>query len=502
MDRTRSSVDITTKGGVVRGRRDGDVVTWRGIPYAEPPVGELRFRAPVPSEPWSGVRDAAEFGSIPPQEVKKTFTNSDDVGVSEDCLTINVSAPARTSAAPLPVMVYIYGGSFTSGSSALDVYDGSVLAANGDVVYVSFNYRLGALGFLDFSAYNSSRRQFDTNVGLLDQVAALEWVRDNISAFGGDPDNVTLFGESAGAISVAALMTIPRTRGLFAKAIMQSPAMDTTYDRDRSRAVAAEFLDILNVCEDHAAEALGRIPAEEFVHAADELKQRRLQSTPGAMTFSLVLDDVVRERPGDVFRRGGAHPVPLIIGTTDREGALFAKTGDVIPTTEPQIERMFAETDPGKRDAVVSAYPGYPARPAATDIGGDVLFWHPTVEAAAGHSDVAPTFMYRYDFAPRMLRILRMGATHATDLPAVFGTLDSRAAKVLTSVGGKNQLASVSQRMQRRWVNFAYTGSPDVGWPTYDVDTRSTKIFDTNERVDDDPRAERRTAWSGYHNYR
>ncbi|WP_333473283.1 carboxylesterase/lipase family protein [Lolliginicoccus lacisalsi] len=503
LDIPRAAVETSIDGGRVRGTRVGGVTLWRGIPYAAAPVGELRFRAPEPPQPWTGTLDASRFGPIPPQEISRKLADPGaDVEASEDCLSINVTAPAGARSEPLPVMVYIYGGSNTSGSAALDLYEGSALARDGNVVVVSFNYRLGALGFLDFSGYATSRQAFDTNLGLRDQIAALEWVRDNIAAFGGDPSNVTIFGESAGGIAVTALLCSPRAQGLFHRAIAQSPAIATTYEPQRARAVAAEFLDILDVCEHHAAEVLRGIPAAEFVAAADELKQRVMRTAPGAMAFGHVLDDLLPERPLDVLSSGRGPTVPLLIGTTDREGALFARGPEVIPTTIPSIERMFARTDPDRRDAVAAAYRGYPGRPAAIELGGDAMFWHPTLEAASGHSAVAPTFMYRYDYAPRMLRLLRMGATHATDLPAVFGTLDSRAAKVLTSVGGRRDLAAVSQRMRQHWTSFARDGEPRPDWPRYDTTARRTMIFDVQDRVDRDPRAARRLAWNGYRTYR
>ncbi|WP_374116511.1 carboxylesterase/lipase family protein [Hoyosella sp. YIM 151337] len=499
-----SGIDAVTTSGEVRGFVTDTARIWRGIPYAAPPVGELRFRAPELPQRWKGIRDATNFGPIPPQEIPRGITApSPDVTMDENCLTINVIAPRASSRTLRPVMVYVYGGAYTSGSSSLDVYDGSRLAERGDVVFVSFNYRLGALGFLDLSAFSGVGRTFDTNVGLRDQVMALEWVRDNIAAFGGDPGNVTLFGESAGGISVTTLMTVPRARGLFHRAIAQSPAVAAVYEPERAHSTASDFLDILNVLESHATEVLGRVAPEEFVSAATELKERRVRKSPGAMTFSPVIDgEFLPRRPIEVFTEGAAHPVPLLIGTTDREGALFARMGETIPTTVPMIELMFAQTDPDKRDEVLAAYPDYPGRRAATDIGGDVIFWHPTVEAADGHSQIAPTYMYRYDFAPRLLRVLRMGATHATELPAVFGTLDSRAAKALTTVGGKASLAGISDRIQDQWLSFAKTGSPLANWPAYEAPSRATKIFDVEDRIESDPRAARRIAWHGYQNYR
>ncbi|NLE78118.1 MAG: carboxylesterase/lipase family protein, partial [Rhodococcus sp.] len=190
---------VRTTDGPVRGRRVGGLRAWRGIPYAAPTAGPRRFRAPAPIEPWSEVRECTEFGDAPPQAKSYTALRPGKYQpTSEDCLTVNVLAPAHDDGTKRPVMVYIYGGAYIMGMSATGVYNGSALVRRGDVVYVSFNYRVGTLGYLDFSRYSTPERPFDSNLGLRDQVAALEWVQRNIAAFGGDPDNVTLFGESAG----------------------------------------------------------------------------------------------------------------------------------------------------------------------------------------------------------------------------------------------------------------------------------------------------------------
>jgi len=192
---------------------------WRGIPYAQ----AQRFRAPMPPSPWSGVREANDFGPVAPQDRKGQFLGpKPNIPISEDCLSINVIAPPG-DARDLPVMVFIHGGAYSVGSAREIPHLGEVLVRRGDVVFVNFNYRLGALGYLDFTSFATPEHPIESNLGLRDQVAALEWIRDNIAGFGGDPANVTLFGESAGANAVTTLLTVPRARGLFARAIAQSP---------------------------------------------------------------------------------------------------------------------------------------------------------------------------------------------------------------------------------------------------------------------------------------
>ncbi|WP_448003445.1 carboxylesterase family protein [Agromyces bauzanensis] len=242
-------VDVRVTGGMVHGASERGLIAWRGLPYAAPPLGSLRFAPPAVVVPWEGLRDASEFGAIAPQPVSNPLVHplSEAIASSEDCLTVNVHAPVlamRTSTA-LPVMVFIHGGGYGSGSSRDFSGRGEGFVRTGRVVYVSFNYRLGPLGYLDFSRYSTTERSFVANMGLRDQVALLEWVRHNIAAFGGDADNVTVFGESAGGNAVTTLLATPSARGLFARAIAQSPPPDAVYPRGLASRWAAEYVEIL-----------------------------------------------------------------------------------------------------------------------------------------------------------------------------------------------------------------------------------------------------------------
>lgn len=421
--------------------------------------------------------------------------------MGEDCLSVNVLRPAAESARPRPVMVWIYGGAFSAGSSAATLYGGRELVRAGDVVHVTFNYRLGVLGYLDFTRYASPARPVEANLGLRDQVAALEWVRDNIAAFGGDPGNVTLFGESAGAISVTTLMATPAARGLFTGAIAESSAVEAAYASGRAAGWAADLAGILGAGPHDALEAVLRAEPDALVTAGATLDDWVNERTPGTLCFAPVVDgDVLPGHPVDAFDAGRTHPVPLLIGTNDREATLFARSGRALPTSTDLIDRMFAATDPGARCRVLAAYPRYPATASAVDLGGDVTFWWPTVRAADGHSAVAPTWVYRYDFAPRALAVLGVGATHGTELAAVFGA--RLLSRTLTALGGRRDLAAVTRRVQEHWTSFARTGSPGPDWPTYDSAGRRTLVIDVEDRVECDPRRARRQAWTGYANYR
>ncbi|GAA4488906.1 carboxylesterase/lipase family protein [Rhodococcus olei] len=489
---------VVTADGAVQGREQHGLRSWRGIPYAEPPVGDLRLRAPQPVTPWSGVHDATEFGCAAPQSGRMARS----IRTGEDCLTVNVLAPAARSEDRRPVMVFIHGGAYSTGAPSTPLYHGDALVRRGDVVYVSVGYRLGALGYLDFGDHATAQRPFDSNLGLRDQVAALSWVRRNIAAFGGDPDNVTLFGESAGANAVTTLMCVPSAAGLFQRAIAQSPPAASAYGRDRARAWAGEFLELLDRDSD-PVRALTEAHPDELVRAGDSLAARGADEAPGTRAFAPVVDgDLLPRHPLDAFAAGLAHPVPLIIGTNAREGTMFPRFLDIIPTDPERIENMFAETDPALVTRILEAYPGYPDRHAAVQLGGDVTFWEPSILVAQAHTTAAPTYMYRYDFAPNLLRWTGFGATHATELLAVFGAGDRPLGKAAAALGGRDGLRAATNILQSHWLHFARHGHPRETWPVYGIDRRETLIVDTVARVEDDPDGDKRRAWIGYRHRR
>lgn len=489
-------------GGGDRAGADGGVRTWRGIPYAAPPVGPLRFRGPQPVAPWTSVRAATRFGDAPPQLVRSRNVGAGRHPVSEDCLTINVTAPAKPGPEPLPVIVCLYGGGFLIGSSAAPVYGGGRLVAAGDVVYVSLNYRVGALGFLDLTSYADESHPFESNVGLRDQLAGLRWVRDNIAAFGGDPDNVTLLGQSAGGTSVLTLMAVPPAAGLFHRAVALSPAPASVYGSERHAAWARTFVRTLGIDDEDAARALTHLPWRELVGALDKLSPwlgRAVNRDP--MPASPVVDgDFLPRRVIDAFQTGAAHRVPLIVGSTAREGALFRYL-NALPTSPQRIEQSILQSEPDAWDRIRAGYPRFPRRDAVIDMVGDGIFWHPGVQIAQAHSRFAPVWSYRYDFDTPALRLAGLGATHGTDLPALFGELETDTGRFFTLLGGREEAARLSARYQGALLDFARHGDPGGGWPTYDDVARRVRIFDTEDRIESDPRRGRRLAWGDYRGF-
>ncbi|WP_327110260.1 carboxylesterase/lipase family protein [Nocardia sp. NBC_01730] len=491
--------DISTADGVVRGRRGRRVSRWRSIPYAAPPIGGLRFRAPQPVEPWSGIRQATEFTSAAMQHRSGSRTGPRTYQpTSEDALTLNVTAPATPAATPRPVLVFIHGGGYLTGTSALALYSGARLAVRGDVVVVSLNYRLGAFGYIDFGEFGTPEHPFDTNLGLRDQVAALEWVRTNIAAFGGDPDNVTIFGESAGAHAVLSLLATPAAKGLFHQAISQSPPADWAMTVAEARAFARRCVDALGVTPDTATTALRTASANDIRRAVDRTLNRLLQEQPGLFPVCPVVDgDFLPRAPIDAIAEGTAHRVPLIIGTNRDEGTLFARFIDELPTTPDRLRAALARSGDDVESRIAAAYSGYPRPKAAVRAGGDFTFWRPSVTVMEGHSRHAPTYAYRYDFAPRALHLAGLGATHATELIPVFGGGATPFGRALTAAGGRRGLLTVTDQFQDNWLTFARTGAPLPSWPAYTEARRSTLVIDYPSRLEHDPDKAKRLAWHG-----
>ena len=503
------NLDVTVEQGVARGVRERGVEAWRNLPYAEAPVGLLRFRAPLPPAAWSGVRDAARFGPVPWQSLHGNFRGaSKNQVMSEDCLTLNVLRPAGGEGEPLPVMLFIHGGAYAVGSSAEFPRNGETLVRDGGIVYVSINYRLSALGYLDFSRFSTTERPIDSNLGLRDQVAAMEWVQANIGAFGGDPANVTVFGESAGGNAVTTLMATPAAHGLFAKAIAQSAPTNAIYPPELTQRWADEFVAFLadriepggveSTSIDDAGALLARADPSDLVEAAVALTLLTPDRDPGTIALCPVIDgDFLPERPLDAFKSGRAARIPLIIGTNDREGSLFTGRLDILATTPTRIRAIFSRTKKKARKAIKAEYPGLPDKRPAADFAGDYAFWYPTVKVAERHSRFAPVHFYRFDIAPRLVRQLGFDATHGLELFALFDRMNGWFGRAMGALGGRRAFMRTGERMRRYWLEFAHNGRVP-GWPAYNEDTRSTMIFDEVDRVEDDPRGARRVAWQAF----
>ena len=504
----RMTSAVETSGGRVEGTIKRGVQQFRGIPFAAPPVGDLRFRPPQPAEPWVGVLDATRFGPQglqAPSQLESMFGGTPPPS-SEDCLTLNVFTSGVRDGGRRPVMVWIHGGAFLTGAGSTPWYNGTSFAAAHDIVVVTVNYRLGAFGFLHLDDVGGEAFGGSGNVGILDQVAALDWVRENIEAFGGDPNNVTAFGESAGAMSVGTLMGLPVAKGLFAKAIPQSGAAHNAKPRDAADAIARDLLAALGLDATPAgATTLRELPAEAVLEA-----QNAIVAKHGAegLAFTPVVDGIVLpEPPIEAIGAGSAGGVRVLIGTNADEMKLFTALDPASSDLDEArlIKRVTAAIgDAGKAAELVTAYRSHRSGATAADVWaalqGDFVFRIPAIRLAE-HQSARGNAVYSYLFrwpSPQFGGAL--GSCHALEIPFAWNTLDTGMSQLFTGPVD-DAMRELASSMHGAWASFARTGTPSARglpeWPAYDEERRATMVFDVPCRVEDDPDGVDREAWAG-----
>ena len=492
---------VPTTAGLVRGVPGGvdGISAFLGIPYAAPPLGPRRLRPPQPPPPWRGEREAVAAGFVAPQHQGPLERALGGYGeMSEDCLTVNVWTPGPDATAARPVLVWVHGGSFTTGAGGIPWYDGSCLAARGDVVVVTFNYRLGALGFLHLGDLGGEAWAGSGNTGLLDQVAVLRWVRANISAFGGDPARVTVFGESAGAMSIATLLAMPEAAGLFQRAVLQSGAGTFVQDRATATALARDVLDELGVPSDDLSR-LADLPVEAILAAQAKAGGRR--GGVGLAFLPVVDGATLPSRPEAALAAGAGARVPVLVGTTRDEMRLFAAVAPEAFAAEDEaalVRHVAAIPDVGleRAPALVAAYRKRWPDLSPTDlhvvVHTDHAFRRPAQRLAALQVEAgAKAWMYWFTWASPILGGL-LGSYHGLEIPFVFDNLGGPAVEVLT--GGGQHLQPLADAMADAWLGFARHGDP--GWPPYDpAGPRATMRFDLPPELLADPDADLRAAW-------
>ena len=488
---------VRTTAGAVRGRWEAGVAVFRGIPFAEPPVGALRFAAPRPASRWDGVRDAVAYGPPPPQAAAFGMDDLAREVAGDDWLTINVWSPEPGPDAGLPVMVWIHGGAYTIGMSSLPEYDGGRLAREGGVVVVTFNYRVGIEGFGHIDGAPGNR-------GLLDQLAALGWVRDDIRAFGGDPDQVTIFGQSAGGGSVAALLAMPEAAGLFCRAIAQS-AQGTFFSPELAADIASACAAVLGL-RPTAADLSTVVPArlsaagDAIGPRMDEWVSRWGLVASRSIPFSPVVDgDALPVTPWQALADGAVRGIDLLVGHTRDEQRLFtALDGRLGEVTEAQAAAALDSLAPGL-DGARRYREGFPD--AGPDelfelVNADRLFCMPTLYLAEAQA-TAGGRVHVYELtwpAPGMGGIL--GACHGLDVPLVFGNLDRGLPAMLIGDVPNPDAEALSASMRAAWTAFAVHGDP--GWARYDTGRRLVQTFDTHSMIVADPEATSRRIWQDH----
>jgi para-nitrobenzyl esterase len=483
---------VSTTGGKVQGLEKAGVLQFRGLPYAQ----ASRFGPPEPAEPRDGVRDCVSFGPISPQLAGglEAMLGGGNSPQNEQCLYLNVFTPAVDDKVR-PVMVSIHGGGFTAGAGSIPWFNGSRLVRAGDLVVVTINYRLGALGFLSVEGFPGSG-----NNGIRDQIAALRWVKDNIAAFGGDPSNVTIFGESAGGMSVGTLLGTPSASGLFHRAIPQSGAASTVHSLDEAASVTARLMESLGV---KSAEALLDVPVDRLL-AAQQAVAAAGDAETSILPFRPVIDGVVVPAPPlDAVRAGAAADVPLLAGTTTDEWNLFAvMEAGRHPLDEARLLRRAARFAGDRARELVDLYRS--SRPDATPsqvwaaVVTDWFFRMPAVRLASAQAGHQPhTYMYEFGYRSTAFDGA-LGACHAIDLPFVYDNLDAGGVAMLLGPvdEGTRALAAATSRA---WLAMARTGVPAhdglPDWPQYSSESRPVMFLDRERTVVLDPGSQERQFW-------
>jgi len=489
---------IETKSGKIQGYKEEGLGIFKGIPFAEPPIGKLRFSPPVSKQPWDGVLNTTEYGPCSFQghtELEEFLGKLEPEG--EDCLSLNIWTPALDGE-KRPVMVWIHGGAFSIGGGTDPMYDGSALALRGDIVIVTINYRLGSFGFL----YSKG---IPSNVGSQDQIMALKWVNENIESFGGDPENITIFGESAGAYSVLALSTMSKAKGLFHRVIAQSaPYIDTKASDKTSRKILRK----LHI-KGGDIDSLREVPPEKIIDAQNQV----VATIPTDIMAlrPLIIGDTFPKHPLKAFQSGECANIDLMIGTNLDEFKLFTAVEPIKSMIKSDPEKLvvgfldlLAGIETTKSEELIKTYKEarngkYSTEPLeiSTAIVNDFAFRIRAIrllEAQKPHQ--SNTYNYMFTWPSSGLDGI-LGACHSLEIPFVFGTLDSPTLKEFV-IGAPKEL---SEKMMDAWINFAKTGNPNHGsipeWSAYDTETRETMIFGEDCKVEKALFDKERAAWDG-----
>jgi len=490
------SIEAQVAGGKLRGLAEAKVATFRAVPYAAPPLGKLRFAPPEPHPGWSGTRDAVKDGPAPPQTPSRLekVMGRVDFAQSEDCLTLNVWAPMPLEAsAKRAVMVFFHGGAWTTGAGSLSVYSGAEMARAGGVVVVNINYRLGVLGYMDVSGIPGSGS--GANRGLLDHVAALTWVRDNIANFGGDPANVTVFGQSAGGGSIAALMEMPEAVKLFRRAILMSAAIMPPVTREAAKTVAETVAKAAGVDTKNLA-ALRDVPAEKIIDAQRAAVMALGKPSDPTPLFRMVKDDAAQKyvTPAGI-EAGTARGIDIMIGTTrDEVHAFFVGNEAVANIDKAGMAEALRRAGGDRSEAIVADYakrhPNLPAPELFATIRTDGMFRLPSLRFAELHSKHdAKAYVYRFDWQPTPEA--PYAAAHCIELPFVFGNFadwDAMAVPPAMLAGGnRTAMTRLSKAMQTAFVNFAKTGNPNHSgipeWKPWTRANRDSLVFDAQTKA-------------------
>jgi para-nitrobenzyl esterase len=498
-------VDLPGQGRL-RGARAGSIRSFKGIPYAGGATGTFRFRAPAPIQSWSGIRDATHYGAPCIQNNRANSNWHDPQPGSEDCLYLNVWTPASDSHAAKPVMVWFHGGAYTSGSGGLPIYDGSALAQTADVVVVTVNHRLNIFGYIWLGDVLPDYVS-EGNAGQRDLVASLRWVRANIALFGGNPNNVTIFGESGGGGKVSSLLATPAARNLFHKAIVESGSQSFVLTREQAAATTLEALNALNLGPRDAAKLLTESPAR-LLEASNAVEDKR-----GILAFQPVVDgDLMPHQTWSPLAPTESIDIPMIIGTTSDELAAFLPDmrepieDDSVARSRLRASVLSAPLSDQQFSYLFANYrkllPGATRLELLVAMATDLGLWNSAIHQAEEKVAQNGPAVFMYEFSWKTPCFGGMWAVHGIEIPFVFGNLiygvawdgtDSDAQRA--AADPRNQRAILAHKTMEAWGAFAHTGNPTTAsleWPAYDLTQRKTMVFGMNTQVIADPNRERR----------
>ncbi|MBD5393221.1 MAG: carboxylesterase/lipase family protein [Lachnospiraceae bacterium] len=467
---------VETTTGKIRGYEKEGQIAFLGIPYAKPPVGKLRLKRAVPIEPWEGVLDAKEYGSPAVQKM------GDQIMGSEDCLTLNIRRPLEGE--NLPVLVFIHGGGYNTGSASDPLIVGDSFVRNG-IVYVSFQYRLNVWGFYDFTGYPGCDG-FESNCGLSDHIAAMQWIHKNISAFGGDPDRVTISGESAGGTSAVMLMAVPDLKGTFQQVIASSGLPNGVFSHEMNKKHIELFMEGMGWTEADLYK-LADIDPFEVLKGNDFIAKMHQYRYPGINLPSPVVDDLLPERPIEAIKKGCAKGIRLMIGNNLNEGTFFVrKENTFFPNSWEMIQELFKNNSLENCFEEAKAYYESGSHgevngvdEAFINFGTDLPFQVPAIKTAQAQKEHGSVWMYRYEYITEFGRKTGMLCSHAMDLPCDFNYYKEGFPKMQFEGEPEDVVENLVNSVHMGWVNFVKYGIPDgEEWPEYTGYDSPVRIYD------------------------
>jgi para-nitrobenzyl esterase len=472
----KRKIELKLPSGSIRGFIKKGQEVFLGVPYAQPPLGELAFRSPQPLKPWEEVKDCCHYPKSPIQgHYKKSC-------YSEDCLYLNIWVPQGSQNKKKPVIVWIFGGSYAEGGIGKGAffgmkYDSSDLARYSDCVVVTLNYRLNVFGFLDLSSFSD---RFESNLGIKDVIQALRWIKDNIACFNGDNSKVTLAGQSAGAGLIAGLLNCSQAKDLFSSAIMESPVLETYSSKEQSKKFAEEYLQRLGV-PPNKPEEIFRLSYQALMKPKKHFDNLVRNQAISICSFNPVVDGcLIEDYPLKKILYGSSKA--LLIGSNENEAYLF--NAFVTHMGIKLKKNLVKEAGEAEADKICQGYPGFPKRKAGSDLGTDVMFRIPKIRYASKHSQIAPTYVYNFAFYSGLFRLAGFKACHNIEIPLLFKM------RWMFFCGWK-KAEEISHRIYKRYGAFAREGNPNseglINWPAYDEKNKDTLIIGKEDQVKENP---------------